>query len=108
VIRDRDFAAGLFADITIFDPSRVKDRSIYEDPFNTTKASYVIVNGQLVRHGNAHWCSPRACLAACPVSEREISSRVKAAYGDYATRVRLQCHHPLAIRRANRYYYAAL
>jgi N-acyl-D-aspartate/D-glutamate deacylase len=41
--------AGLFADITIFDPSRVKDRSTYEDPFQYCEGiEYVIVNGQLV------------------------------------------------------------
>jgi N-acyl-D-aspartate/D-glutamate deacylase len=41
--------AGLFADITIFDPERVIDRSTYDDPFRYSEGiEYVIVNGQIV------------------------------------------------------------
>ena len=41
--------AGLFADLTIFDPARVRDRSTYEDPFQYTEGiEHVLVNGQLV------------------------------------------------------------
>ena len=49
-LRDRGLLlAGMFADITLFDPSRVKDRSTYEDPFQYGEGiEYVIVNGQIV------------------------------------------------------------
>jgi N-acyl-D-amino-acid deacylase len=41
--------AGHFADITIFDPQRVTDRSTYTDPFHYSEGiEYVIVNGQIV------------------------------------------------------------
>jgi N-acyl-D-aspartate/D-glutamate deacylase len=59
-IRDRGLlAAGNVADITIFDPERVLDRSTYEDPFQyNTGIEYVIVNGQVVlergNHTGAH------------------------------------------------------
>ncbi len=48
-----------FADITIFDPVRVIDRSTYEEPFQYNNGiEYVIVNGQLVldrgKHTGAH------------------------------------------------------
>jgi N-acyl-D-aspartate/D-glutamate deacylase len=40
---------GAFADVTIFDPDRVIDRSTYEDPFQYSEGiEYVIVNGKLV------------------------------------------------------------
>jgi N-acyl-D-amino-acid deacylase len=49
-LRDRGLLRpGLFADITIFDPSRVIDRSTYDDPFQYSEGiQYVIVNGQVV------------------------------------------------------------
>lgn len=49
-IRDRGLLqAGLFADITIFDPDRVMDRSTYEEPFQYAEGvEQVIVNGQIV------------------------------------------------------------
>jgi N-acyl-D-aspartate/D-glutamate deacylase len=49
-LRDRGLLrAGTFADITIFDPDRVIDRSTYEDPFQYAEGiEYVIVNGQIV------------------------------------------------------------
>jgi N-acyl-D-aspartate/D-glutamate deacylase len=49
-LRDRGLLrAGTFADITIFDPDRVTDRSTYEDPFQYAEGiEHVIVNGQLV------------------------------------------------------------
>ncbi len=49
-VRDRgSLQAGLFADVTIFDPDRIKDRSTYEDPFRYSEGlEYVIVNGQIV------------------------------------------------------------
>jgi N-acyl-D-aspartate/D-glutamate deacylase len=47
--RDRGLLrAGLFADITVFDASRISDRATYAEPFNTAKASNIIVNGQIV------------------------------------------------------------
>jgi N-acyl-D-amino-acid deacylase len=37
---------GMFADITVFDPATVIDRSTYEDPAQlATGVSYVFVNG---------------------------------------------------------------
>jgi N-acyl-D-aspartate/D-glutamate deacylase len=55
-LRDRGLLqAGLFADITIFDPARVTDRSTYEDPFHYSEGiEYVIVNGQLVLDKGTH------------------------------------------------------
>ena len=49
-IRDRGLLqAGLFADIAVFDPDRVIDRSTYEDPFQYAEGiEYVAVNGQIV------------------------------------------------------------
>jgi N-acyl-D-amino-acid deacylase len=46
---------GYFADITIFDPARIIDRSTYTDPFQYNEGiQYVIVNGQLVLDGPKH------------------------------------------------------
>jgi N-acyl-D-aspartate/D-glutamate deacylase len=49
-LRDRGLLrAGTFADIAIFDPDRVIDRSTYEDPFQYAEGiEHVIVNGELV------------------------------------------------------------
>jgi len=49
-IRDRGLLqAGLFADVAVFDPDRVIDRSTYEDPFQYPEGVvHVIVNGQIV------------------------------------------------------------
>jgi N-acyl-D-aspartate/D-glutamate deacylase/sugar lactone lactonase YvrE len=49
-IRDRGvLQPGLFADIVIFDPQRVIDRSTYEEPFQYADGiEQVIVNGQIV------------------------------------------------------------
>lgn len=49
-IRDRGcLQPGFFADVTIFDPSRVKDRSTYEDPFQYSEGiEHVLVNGVAV------------------------------------------------------------
>jgi N-acyl-D-aspartate/D-glutamate deacylase len=48
-IRDRGLLRpGMFADITVFDPARVKDRSTYDDPFQYNDGiEYVIVNGRM-------------------------------------------------------------
>jgi N-acyl-D-aspartate/D-glutamate deacylase len=55
-IRDRGLVQpGLFADLTIFDPDRVIDRSTYEDPFHYSEGiEYVIVNGQIVIDQRVH------------------------------------------------------
>jgi N-acyl-D-amino-acid deacylase len=55
-IRDRGLLQpGLVADITIFDPQRVIDRSTYTDPFQYNEGiEYVIVNGQLVLDRGKH------------------------------------------------------
>lgn len=49
-IRDRGvLRAGAFADIVVFDPDRIRDRSTYEDPFQyATGVDYVVVNGRVV------------------------------------------------------------
>jgi N-acyl-D-aspartate/D-glutamate deacylase len=40
---------GAFADLTVFDPDKVIDRSTYTDPFRYGEGiEYVVVNGQLV------------------------------------------------------------
>jgi N-acyl-D-aspartate/D-glutamate deacylase len=55
-IRDRGLLQpGKFADITIFDPERVIDRSTYNDPFQYNDGiEYVIVNGQVVLDRGVH------------------------------------------------------
>ncbi len=55
-LRDRGLLhPGLFADITIFDPGRVTDRSTYTDPFQYSEGiEYVVVNGQLVLDKGTH------------------------------------------------------
>jgi N-acyl-D-aspartate/D-glutamate deacylase len=55
-IRDRGLVrAGMFADIAIFDPDRVKDRATYEDPFQYSEGiEYVMVNGLVVLNKGAH------------------------------------------------------
>ena len=55
-IRDRgSLQAGKFADITIFDASRVRDHSTYEEPFQYNDGiEYVIVNGQVVLDKDRH------------------------------------------------------
>lgn len=46
---------GWRADITIFDPARVKDRATYTEPFHYSEGiEYVLVNGQLVLDRNRH------------------------------------------------------
>jgi N-acyl-D-aspartate/D-glutamate deacylase/sugar lactone lactonase YvrE len=49
-LRDRGtLRAGAFADITIFDPKKIIDRSTYEDPFHYSEGvRYVVVNGKVV------------------------------------------------------------
>src|SRR5206468_12289577 len=40
---------GQFADVTVFDPEKVIDRSTYLDPFRYSEGiAYVLVNGRLV------------------------------------------------------------
>ena len=52
--RHLDFARGLFADVTIFDPRTVIDRSTYE-PFQYNKGiAYVVVNGEIVLERGRH------------------------------------------------------
>ena len=55
-IRDRGLLqAGHFADITIFDPERVIDRSTYTDPFQYNEGiEYVIVNGRVTLDRGKH------------------------------------------------------
>jgi N-acyl-D-amino-acid deacylase len=55
-LRDRGLLqAGFFADVAIFDPNRVIDRSTYTDPFQYNEGiKYVIVNGKLVLEEEKH------------------------------------------------------
>jgi len=55
-IRDRGLLqAGYFADITLFDPARVIDRSTYTEPFQYNEGiKYVVVNGTLVLDNEKH------------------------------------------------------
>jgi len=55
-LRDRGLLReGFFADITVFDPERVIDRSTYEDPFQYSEGiDYVIVNGEVVLDRGTH------------------------------------------------------
>ena len=47
--------AGCFADVTVFDPATVKDRSLYTDPFQyPIGIEYVIVNGKVVLADGEH------------------------------------------------------
>jgi N-acyl-D-aspartate/D-glutamate deacylase len=49
-LRDRGLLrAGSFADVTVFNPDQVKDRSTYEEPFQYSEGiEDVLVNGILV------------------------------------------------------------
>lgn len=55
-LRDRGLlASGNFADITIFDPDRVIDRSTYTEPFAYCEGlEYVVVNGEVVLDRGRH------------------------------------------------------
>lgn len=55
-IRDRGYLReGLYADITIFAPERVMDRSTYTEPFQYGQGiEYVIVNGRVVLDHGTH------------------------------------------------------
>ena len=48
-LHDRGFVrAGMFADLTLFDPARVQDRATFADPNQYPEGiEYVVVNGQL-------------------------------------------------------------
>ena len=46
---------GCLADVTVFDPTRVIDRSTYTEPFQYNEGiEYVLVNGQLVLDRGTH------------------------------------------------------
>jgi N-acyl-D-aspartate/D-glutamate deacylase len=46
---------GLYADVTVFDPERVIDRSTYTDPFRYSEGiEYVVVNGRVVLDKGRH------------------------------------------------------
>ncbi|MEQ2009493.1 MAG: D-aminoacylase [Limisphaerales bacterium] len=74
-LRDRGMLLpGWRADITVFDPARVKDRSTYTEPFQYSEGiEHVLVNGQLVLDRGTH-TSARAGRVlrhgATPVSSR--------------------------------------
>jgi N-acyl-D-amino-acid deacylase len=46
---------GAWADVAVFDPARIRDRSTYEEPHRyATGVSTVVVNGQVVVDGGDH------------------------------------------------------
>ncbi|HJR34589.1 MAG TPA: amidohydrolase family protein [Gemmatimonadales bacterium] len=49
-LRDRGrLAEGMFADVVVFDPDRIRDRATYFEPFQYSEGiSHVLVNGELV------------------------------------------------------------
>lgn len=49
-LRDRGrLAEGMYADVVVFDPDRIRDRATYFEPFQYSEGiSHVLVNGQLV------------------------------------------------------------
>ncbi len=55
-IRDRGLLAeGFFADVVVFDPETVQDRSTYEDPHRTSRGiRHVFVNGEQVLRDGRH------------------------------------------------------
>jgi N-acyl-D-aspartate/D-glutamate deacylase len=55
-LRDRGLLRpGAYADLTLFDPARVIDRSTYERPFRYGAGiEYVVVNGELVLERGRH------------------------------------------------------
>jgi N-acyl-D-aspartate/D-glutamate deacylase len=55
-LRDRGLVQiGCFADLTVFDPDRVIDRSTYTEPFQYNDSiEFVIVNGQIVLDRERH------------------------------------------------------
>jgi N-acyl-D-amino-acid deacylase len=55
-LRDRGLLrAGLYADVTLFDPERVTDRATYTNPFQYSEGiEYVLVNGQVVLEKGKH------------------------------------------------------
>jgi N-acyl-D-aspartate/D-glutamate deacylase/sugar lactone lactonase YvrE len=80
-IRDRGLLqAGLFADVTVFDPDRVTDRSTYEEPFQYSEGiEHVIVNGQVVlEHGKPTSARPGRALR----HRSSASSSIKVSAND--------------------------
>jgi len=55
-IQDRGLLRpGMFADVAVFDPAKVVDRSTYTDPFHYSEGiEYVTVSGQLVLDRGRH------------------------------------------------------
>jgi N-acyl-D-amino-acid deacylase len=59
---------GQFADLTLFDPDKVIDRSTYEQPFHYPEGiEYVVVNGQVVlEHGKPTGAKPGRAIRRAP------------------------------------------
>jgi N-acyl-D-aspartate/D-glutamate deacylase/sugar lactone lactonase YvrE len=80
-LRDRGLLReGMFADITVFHPARVTDRSTYEAPFQYSEGiEHVIVNGQLVlAHGTPTSARPGRALRHDPGDSSRSSRRNEA------------------------------
>jgi N-acyl-D-aspartate/D-glutamate deacylase len=66
---------GNYADVTVFDPERVIDRSKYTDPFHYSEGiEYVIVNGKLVLEHGKH-TGARPGRAIRHVAKKETGKR---------------------------------
>lgn len=67
--------AGAFADITIFDPQRVRDRATFEQPNQYAEGiNYVIINGQLAVDGGARTQALAGRILRGPGYQRRGSS----------------------------------
>jgi N-acyl-D-amino-acid deacylase len=68
-LRDRGtLRAGAFADVVVFDPVSITDRSTFSDPIRKSEGiDAVIVNGEIVwEHGSATGRRPGRVLARDP------------------------------------------
>ena len=100
VLRDRgQLLPGWRADITVFDPARVKDRATYTEPFQYSEGiEYVLVNGQLVLDRGAHTGARpgRVLRHGTPVGRQSLDVCLCAAGRTANNHLR---HSPAVVRR---------
>jgi N-acyl-D-aspartate/D-glutamate deacylase len=71
-IRNRGLVReGMFADLVVFDPAKIIDKSTYNDPFHYNEGiRAVVVNGQIVLDGDRHTgAKPGRALRRSPAGE---------------------------------------